>query len=60
MPVPLFEAGSFLAGLERAGSFVAGLKEVGGFVECQEDEGRTLSAPTWAKSAPHHPATQQA
>jgi len=44
MPVPLFEADSFVAGLEEAGSFVAGLKEWGAFVAGQEGEGRQ---PSW-------------
>jgi hypothetical protein len=43
MPVPLFEAGSFLAGLEEAGSFVDGLKEVGAFVAGQEHEQKATS-----------------
>jgi hypothetical protein len=43
MPVPLFEADSFVAGLEEAGSFVAGLREWGTFVAGQEGEGRQTS-----------------
>jgi hypothetical protein len=43
MPIPLFDAGSFLAGLEEAGSFVDGLEESGGFVAGQEDEKRAIS-----------------
>jgi len=43
MPVPLFEADSFVAGLEEAGSFVAGVREWGAFVAGQEGEGRETS-----------------